>query len=549
MKNMPLSLATVVMVTFLGLCAPAGALGFTVNPMTVNCSPQPDTHLEQTLTLLNTQQEGVQSVEVRLLELTQSPEGVWQAADPKSGPAPSSTRSCLSWVSVSSDVVKVDPLQTAGITIKIDVPRSAFGFYGAALAAQTRSDPNAKGVATVVRFLIPILLEVQGRSAQQLVELADTGMVFREGNKDKPGSTLLSMTVTNSGMTLARVGGETALFHLIGGQWRRIFSATFEDHGIIPGITVTRTSDLERRLPSGHYKLESTMHAGGRRCKPSTKEVDFVGDTTVAEVPADVPFALDPSMLEVQGVPGARRSAYITIENPTDGPLEMVCSVLQVPELQGVSMGDTKGDDYSCNKWTEIKPDHFTFPARAKRKIAVLVAFPKPDGKKPYYYSAFKIAATYPQGQLAGSATGLIIAQDQSEKPVGRMQGMGMSLARAEGDQYSVLATFGNTGDMHLAPKLTGIVTEIAGTDLRTVQTFDFDKEPGLILPLGMRRFTGTVDFSKIAPGAYVLRAEVEHSGGKEHQTLGVRVSESKEEGKVVDVIKAGDESQKDAAQ
>ncbi len=547
MKSIRCGFVGMVAVMFLGVCAPAGAVGFMVNPMTINVSPQPDTRLEQTLTLLNTQKDGEQSVDIKLLELSQGPEGGWVAVDPKSDAVPPNLRSCLDWVSLSAETVKVAPLESAALTVKINVPRGAYGFYGAALAAQTRDDPNAKGVATVIRFLVPIVLEVQGRSVQQKVELADTGMLFKEGLKDKPGTTLLSMTVVNSGQTLSRIGGEAALFHLVSDKWRRVFSVVFDERRVIPGVTVTRTSDLERRLPSGKYKVETTMRAGGRRYKPMTKEVDFTGDPTVGEVPVDVSFVLDPSQLEVQGLPGARRSAYLTMENPTDGPLDIVCSVLQPQELQGVAMGEIKGDDFSCNKWTEIKPDRFTFPARAKRKVVVQVAYPKPGGNKPYYYGTFKVAATYPQGQLAGSATGLIIVQDQLEKAAARMQGMGMLLARAEGDQYSVLATFGNTGDIHLAPKAAGSVVEVAGVAVRAVQTFEFDTETGLVLPLGVRRFGGTIDFSKIGPGAYIIKAEAEYNGGKTEQTLAVRVSESKEEGKVVDVINPGDEAQKDA--
>jgi hypothetical protein len=212
-------------------------------------------------------------------------------------------------------------------------------------------------------------------------------------------------------------------------------------------------------------------------------------------------------------------------------------------------MGEITGDDFSCHKWTEIKPARFTFFPRAKRKIAVQVAYPKPGGKKPYYYGAFKISATYPQGQLAGSATGLIIVQDNLEEAAGRMQGMGMSLARIEGEQYSVLATFGNTGDIHLAPKPLGSVIEVAGTAMRHVQAFDFDGQPGLVLPLGVRSFSGMINFSQIGPGAYIIKAEVEYKGGKTEQTLAIRVSEKKEEGRVVDVINPGDKPKGDGGQ
>ena len=81
MKSIRCGFVGMVAVMFLGVCAPAGAVGFMVNPMTINVSPQPDTRLEQTLTLLNTQKDGEQSVDIKLLELSQGPEGGWVAVD------------------------------------------------------------------------------------------------------------------------------------------------------------------------------------------------------------------------------------------------------------------------------------------------------------------------------------------------------------------------------------------------------------------------------------------------------------------------------------
>ena len=135
----------------------------------------------------------------------------------------------------------------------------------------------------------------------------------------------------------------------------------------------------------------------------------------------------------------------------------------------------------------------------------------------------------------------LIIAQNQRQEPTPQMQGMGISLAREEGDKYGVVATFGNVGDVYLDPSCRGGMTNDAGT--RIVKTFDLTREPGLVLTLNMPRFGGTIDFAGVDPGVYIIRASVEFGTEQTQQTLPVQVSDG-EEGKVVEVIELAKEGE-----
>ena len=522
----------------LSVSLPANAVGFMVNPMSIDLAPQPGTEVVQKIILRNTQKEASQFIDVKLMELTQDANGTWRALDPTSDPIPESVRSCREWISFDIVSAKVPPLQTAEVALNFTVPRGARGTYAAAFIAQTRPKPDAQGLGVIIRFLIPIIIEIQGRSVRLEADLIDTGIAYREALKDKPGSTLLSMTVSNTGQTLVRFKGEARLYHFTAGNWRRVCSTTFAERRVLPGHTINRSSDLERRLPSGKYKSVTAMHVGGRRYKPITKEIDFIGDPTVGAVPVDVAISVDPPQLEIQGVPGARRSAYLTLENPTETPVEVRCSVSQPEALSGVMMGDTTGDDFSCHTWTAINPPLFMLRSGGKRKVAVQVTYPKPGNKKPYSYANFNIAATYPDGQTAGSVKGLIIAQNKMVEATSRMHGMGLALARLEGEQYTLTATIGNTGDTHLAPsKPRGNVLEIEGISQRAVSVIEFSEERDMLLPLGIGRFSGTIDFSTVKTGAYVISVVTEHNGGETEQTILIEVKVDENEGKVVDVV------------
>ena len=109
-----------------------------------------------------------------------------------------------------------------------------------------------------------------------------------------------------------------------------------------------------------------------------------------------------------------------------------------------------------------------------------------------------------------------------------------IALSQVDGNEYSVQASFGNTGNVHLYPTCSGAITNIGGTT--TVVRFQTRREPGLLLPLGLARFNGTVDFDGVQPGIYNVEMTVQYGSEAKKGTLPVRVSDGPE-GKIVEVI------------
>jgi hypothetical protein len=110
-----------------------------------------------------------------------------------------------------------------------------------------------------------------------------------------------------------------------------------------------------------------------------------------------------------------------------------------------------------------------------------------------------------------------------------------MTLAAAEGAQYAVQARFASIGNVHFMPKCRAMIVSGMG---QTVTEVELSGEEGLMLPLETRDFSGVLDFEKVEPGAYALKAVMDCGGGQgaaEQMPIRVAVEEGQ---KTVTIIK-----------
>ncbi|GAI35921.1 unnamed protein product, partial [marine sediment metagenome] len=260
--------------------------------------------------------ERVQTVHIETMCLGETQNGRW-ATIPRDSKMSEKLKawSCLDWVTVDKKRLDVQPLAKDKVHIKIKVPLRARGFYGMVIIV--RSEPirtEKANIAVVLRFLVPVLVEIQGRPPRQKIDLVNINMQFLEQSEKNPATTLVSMNIANKGRTYSGLKGNVNVMRQAGGHWQRVAAAEFREVGIIPGVELNLKSDLERRLPSGKYKLRGTLYVDGRRIKPFIKEMDFIGDPTVTKAAADIPLILDPSILSVKAVPRGTRTAAIKIQ-------------------------------------------------------------------------------------------------------------------------------------------------------------------------------------------------------------------------------------------
>jgi len=520
----------------LGLAAPTFGQGFMVKPMKMEIAPRAGQTVEKVLELRNTGADNARIMDLRLVDLTQGKDGGWRIIEPGSDFDTSKLPSCLKWIELSADSVEVEPLQMVPVTVAVKAPRGARGFYVAGLLVQTRPPPGVTGVAIVIRFLVPVLVEIQGRPVRQKIELNDLGMEFREPSGEKPATTLASMGIVNQGQTYSRLKGSAKVMRFSEGHWRAVTTAEFRELGILPGVKLNLQSDIERRLPSGKYKLTGTLYVDGRRIKPFTKEIDFVGDPTVTKLAVDTALTLEPPELSISGLPGATRTAVIKVENASEDPVNIEATSAIPPGLRGVAFGDLKGEDLTCAEWVKVSPAKFTLRAGGRQNIRIVAKIPKAEILHANYYTLLGLRATYPDGQSAGETTTLVCVENKKIEAKPAAQGMTLALAAEETSKYIVRARFGNTGNVHFTPKCRAIVA--TGMGITTAEAL-LSGEAGLMLPLETRNFSGVLDFSRVDAGTYSLKAVLEYAaGGAAVKQIPIRVSI--EEGtRVVEIIES----------
>ncbi len=524
------------------LAVPAsGQYKFMVKPMVMELTARPGQTVRKNLELRNSAIEP-RIIDLQLVDLSQWDNGKWKLIDPNSDIDTSKLSSCREWIEFKSNTVRVPGLRMVPVTLTIKVPPKTRGFYCVGLIAKIRPKGGGTGAAMVLRFLVPVLIEIQSRAVRHKVSLADIGMEFSEQTEKKPSSTLVLMSVANEGKTYSKIGGSAILKSFSGGHWRAITEAKLKEISIVPGVTLNLKSDIARSLPSGKYKLMGRLYVDGRRTKPLEKEIDFVGDPTIKTAAADAPLELKPAELFINSVPGATRSAVLKVHNASDAAVD-IAAVPAVPQvLSGVAFGELRGEDLVCTQWLRVVPNKFTLRAGRSQNIRIISKMPKTESMHPNYYANLNLWARYQDGQNAGVTTALVGIENGKAETKPAIQPMKLTIAAEEESRYVVVARFGNIGNVHIIPRCSATLTAEMGTNAtsRIILAGSSD----VMLPLEVRDFSGFLDFSKIKAGQYIIEAILEYTSGKDleqrtervGQAIPIRVSE--EDGrKVVEII------------
>jgi len=442
--------------------------------------------------------------------------------------------SCLKWVKLSADSVNVKPLEMEPVTVSVTVPRGARGYYVAGIIAQTRPPKDAKGIAIVVRFLIPILVEIQGRPVRQKIELTDVGMLHKEATQERPPTTLVTLGVTNRGRTYSRVKGQVKLEYLSKDRWRPVARTEYKELGILPGVVLSLDSDIEKRLPSGKYRLSGLLYVDGRRVKPLVREVDFTGDPEVTRLAVDTALLLEPPQTDLNCVPGSTRTAVIKLENASEDAVTIQAFATIPPSLKGVAFGELKGVDLSCAQWLRVSPAKFTLRGGGKQNVRLIAQMPKDAVTRSNYYGLLVLKASYPDGQSAGTSTSLVNIANAEVEPAPAAQIDELTLAGGDASAYIIRIKTANVGSIHFTPKCRAAL--LGGTGQIVGQAV-LSGEPGIMLPLQTRTFSGEMDFKDVEVGTYSLQASLSFAAG-EAATKQILLDVSVEDGqKVVSIV------------
>lgn len=526
--------------TVLGLAPASWAQGFMVKPMKMEVAGRAGEVLEVPLQLRLTAGEEAKPLDLALLELTQDGQGNWSVVEPGSDVDISKLASCREWITLGSTSVTVRPAEAETVTVRIAIPHRARGVYFAGIIAQTRRPEQQTGVAVVVRFLIPVIVEIQGRPERQNVQMAGMRLTRIEPVPAvSPGSTTASMSIENQGRTLSRLKANVRVQRYSDGRWKPVSTVDLREVGIIPGVTLNLTEDIKKRLPSGKYRLTGLLYVDGRRMPPMEQEVEFEGDPAVTTLAADTALALEPQELTIAGAPGATRTAVLQVTNESEEAVQVEAAALLPPTLRGVALGELTGDKLSAAQWLQVSPPNFKIRGGGKQNVRVVARLPRDGMDQANYYGLLSLKASYPDGQSAGQTTALTVIQNSRAESAPKGEVVRAGLALEDGSRYIVQGRISNVGNVHVTPSVRAVLLDGRGD--RVTET-PMEGDASVMLPLATRNFAGVIDFEKIEDGAYLLRVDFTYAtSDPATQSLPIRVATEQGQ-KVVTVIESQQE-------
>jgi len=483
--------------------APSAAQGFMVKPMKLEATPRAGQSIELPIEIRNTAGDAVRPIELRVVELSQTPTGAWRIGDSDAG---SAAASAIGWTTLSTNRLEIDPLQPDEVLVRLSPPANARGAYFVGVVAEEPRREDAEGLTIRMRFLIPVIIEIQGRPVPQRIKLDDLVMSYNDGSNSEPATTEAHLRVVNEGQTYSRVSGLMQVERKDGDKWRHVTRFEVPERSIIPGVTLELGEDLERRLPSGDYRLRGQLNVDGRRVASLDREMAFVGDPR-ATLAYDAGLLIQPEMVDMEIVPGAARTAVLQVENPGQDPVKVKAAIGTPRGLIGVQAGDLVGVDLSAELWTVIQPAEFTLRPGGRQSVRVVSRVPRDDLNHPNYYAELVLSGSYADGQSAGEMRSTVhLAYGGAEqKPAGNVQQISLSEADKPGS-FIVDVAFANIGDVHLTPSARVFLLSAQGAAVRNVALSGDDSS---LLPLHTRTFSGDLDIADIKPGYYTLQANI----------------------------------------
>lgn len=487
-----------------------------VQPMRIDLTPHPGRRIKTSFEIQNYDPNGIHIVDLTLADISQWEDGTWRIIEPNDDYDISKLSSCKDWLTLTRDKVEVRAMRIVPVEMTLRVPPGVRGFYGAGVIATLEIPPGVEGVGIIIRYLVPVLLNIQqGRAMRHDINLEDVDLKFSEPNGLEPAKTLISANIVNNGGTFSALNVLGRVRAFSSGHWREVTEAEFKDAGIIPGVELNLEQDIGRSLPSGKYKVAAGLYVDGRRVRAIEKEIDFVGDPAISKVASDVALRVTPSNVAIESLPGATRTSMIRVHNDSDDTVNVRTSLAIPPRLYGVTFGDFFGEELDCSGWVELMPEKFTLRRGGRQNIRIRTSMPQTANMIACYYGLLSLHATYADGQNAGVKTAYISVANSTVEALPVAHPIRLNFAHMEESRYFIVTSFGNFGNIHFTPRCSAAITNLMGVDMGKGKMLLTSSASGLMLPLESRSFSGAFDLSDYPADMYLVTATLEYAPGE----------------------------------
>ncbi|MBC8472796.1 MAG: hypothetical protein H8D56_25320 [Planctomycetes bacterium] len=499
-----------------------------VQPMRMDLPLMPRQQFQTSLSFQSFDPNETYELDITVVDLTQTEDGQWEIIEPNDTTFDrSGLSSCKSWISLASNYVSAAPMGAAGVTVDIKVPIRTRGFYAAGIIPSVRPRAGmSKIIGINVRFLVPVLIDIQGRPMRHEIKLKNMALEPVNANRERPASTNVIMSIDNNGGTRSHLKGFAQIKGFLDGHWREITTAEFTAASIIPGAKLKLKANV-KSLPPGNYRVGGWLYVDGRRDQRITDEFAFAGDPSIIKVATDAPIDLLPGSISINSLPGATRVEVIKVYNASDETVNVEAAVRLPQSLNGVAFGDMKGNDLDCTGWLEFEPKQFSLRSRAQQSIRIISKMPNNISELiPCYYAVLGFVSTYADGQSGGVTTAPISVANQNITVDPYIYGMTLKPALKDGMEYYVIARYGNFGRIHFTPLgCRAAIVDSLGAPVAVAALTS--RKTDMMLPFEARDYSGVIDISRIPEGVYRLAAELRHGlelAEKTDKQIGIRV-------------------------
>jgi hypothetical protein len=507
---------------------------FTVQPMKLELAVTPGKIIKSSLDVQSFDPNESYTIYMSVVELTQSEDGSWAVIDANDTKDPNSPfygfdisklSSCKDWISLRPNNFELGPMGVVPVELTLRIQRGIRGFFGAAILVTTSPMRGVGDVAIVVRFVVPVIVEIQDRPMRPRVRATDLGMKFIPQSGDYPARTEVSMSIENTGGTFSRIKPAVRIWSFSEDHWKVITTTDFQETGIIPGAKLNLRTNIRKSLPKGKYKAAGILYVDGRRTPRIEKEMDFVGDPTVTKVGADAPLDLDPIDITIDGMPGSTRTATLKIFNASDETVNIRTAMGLPNILQLGALGDVRGEDLNCTGWLKVTPEQFTLSGEGgQQTLRIVSEIPNASLVHPCYFSLLALWASYPDGQQAGVTTTNICIRNNSVEAEPAAVALKLTVQDLGESQYLVVARFGNYGLVPFVPIRVKTALSMS-TGINRMGMF-MTGNRNLMLPFETRDYAGVLDLSYVPADRYRLGAAMEYAPGVwADKQMAVRIS------------------------
>jgi len=492
------------------------AQGFLVRPMRLNAEGRAGETVVVPLEVRNSQPNRTLTIELKQVELTQAADGGWAVVEEDLDQVTPHTASALRWTRLSETQVELQPLAAANVDVTLQIPRNAVGTYVTGIIVEELSPPPTGAQFDVVlRFMVPVFVNISGRGVRQQVELVDTNLLYEPGAEGAAGRTLGTVSIDNLGRSHSALEGQLQIAALSEGRLRPVATMPIGPIGILPGVSLQLPVVLEKRLPPGTYKLEASLTVDGRRRRPLAKEVEFAGTPGATTLPIDATLELDQEFLEISAVPGSVRSATLSIRNMSPDPVQVEALTGLPQEMAREATLDSDPHVISAVEVLQVYPPKFTLRGDGRQNVRVMVRLPR-EADASHLYARMVFAARYADGQSAGQSETLIVVANSQGKLDASASIDGLALNEVDDNKHSLRAIVRNTGTVHQAPVVEAVIASRLGGD-RIRQKMEGTDD--VLLPYARQYFSATMNLAELELGRHVMKVIV----SQENQLLAER--------------------------